>query len=54
MHTSGGQLTVKRFTARYDSECNGCLGEIWEGDEAGYVEGEVMCELCCDVEDDDG
>lgn len=39
---------INRFTARFDSECAECLITIFEGDEAGYVSGEVCCESCCD------
>ncbi len=50
-------LRVSRFTARFDSDCDtfdvkACSGEIYEGDEAGYI-GEdadgASCEACCDV-----
>lgn len=41
-----------RFTARFDSECPGCGEEILEGDEAGYVDDEVVCGDCCDENDD--
>lgn len=34
------------FTARFDSECKECYGQIWVGDEAGWVDGEVVCEGC--------
>ncbi|WP_261994346.1 hypothetical protein [Streptomyces sp. t39] len=37
------------FTARYDSECSSCFGQIWAGDEAGWVGGEVVCEGCYEV-----
>jgi hypothetical protein len=40
------------FTARYDSECNECFGDIWEGDQARYKEGEVVCEECGSTGDD--
>lgn len=42
---------ARTFTARFDSECNGCFNTIFEGDEAGWKDGEVVCEQC--LEDDD-
>ncbi|MFF3151879.1 hypothetical protein [Streptomyces sp. NPDC057910] len=36
------------FTARFDSECNGCGTRIEEGDTAGYLDDEVVCEDCLD------
>lgn len=36
------------FTARFDSECNQCCGEIFEGDDAGYVDDAVVCGECYD------
>jgi hypothetical protein len=41
-----------RFTARFDSDCNSCGDRITEGDEAGYVDDEVCCELCCDYSEE--
>jgi hypothetical protein len=43
---------VNRFQAGYDSDCNDCLGEILIGDTIGYVEDVVVCEACCDREDE--
>ena len=37
---------ARTFSARFDSECNGCYGAIFEGDEVGYLDGEVVCETC--------
>ena len=37
---------ARTFSARFDSECNGCYGAIWEGDEVGWLNGEVVCETC--------
>lgn len=34
------------FSARFDSECNGCYSAIFEGDEVGWLDGEVVCETC--------
>jgi hypothetical protein len=42
---------ANRFTAAYDSEC-GCGRSIEEGDPAGYVDDEVVCEDCCDQDDE--
>lgn len=35
-----------RFIARFHGECGECDGAIFEGDEAGYMEGEVWCANC--------
>jgi formylmethanofuran dehydrogenase subunit E len=42
-----------RFTARYDSDCNDCGGMILEGDDAGWVDDEVVCSSCYDAATDD-
>lgn len=39
-------MRVRRFTARYDSECAECGSDIEEGDTAGYVDDEVCCDDC--------
>lgn len=39
----------RTFTARYDGECAECYADIAEGDEIGYVDGEICCESCCDL-----
>lgn len=31
-------MAVNRFIVAFDSECNQCLGIIFEGDEAGYAD----------------
>lgn len=41
-------MSAPRFTARFDSECLSCDSAIYEGEEAGYVENEVCCALCCE------
>jgi hypothetical protein len=43
---------ANRFTAEFDSECEGCGDEIQEGDTAGYVGSEIVCETCCDEDDE--
>jgi hypothetical protein len=43
---------ARTFTACYDSECNGCFCDIYEGDEIGWLDGEVVCESCLESEDD--
>jgi len=41
-----GEITT-RFSARFDSECDGCGGQIYEGDRiARTVNGEYICERC--------
>lgn len=44
---------IRRFTARYDSDCNQCGSAIYEGDEAGYIDDVVCCDNCCDEADED-
>lgn len=41
---------VRKFTARFDSECETCGGDIYEGSEAGYLPGDdwPSCEDCID------
>ncbi|MGW6790009.1 hypothetical protein [Streptomyces chartreusis] len=41
---------VRRFTAAYESECETCGGDIFEGDEAGYIgeDTRASCDECCD------
>jgi hypothetical protein len=43
-------LSVRRFTAAYDSGCESCSGEIYEGEPAGYISGDdyASCGDCCD------
>ena len=42
------------FPARYDSDCDGCGGPIYEGDEIrGDGEGGYLCEACGEELDDD-
>ena len=36
------------FTASFDSDCAECLSRIYEGDQARYANGEVVCEICGD------
>lgn len=38
------------FTASFDSGCAGCGGHIYEGYQARYVDGEVVCEDCGEAE----
>jgi predicted HAD superfamily Cof-like phosphohydrolase len=38
------------FTARFDSECDPCGGELCEGDEARMFEGEAMHRRCAEQE----
>jgi len=33
----------------FDGECASCGGEVEEGDEAGYVDDEVVCGQCRDA-----
>lgn len=42
--------SVTRFTASFDSEGE-CGDWIYEGDLAGYIDGELSCEECCDEEE---
>lgn len=39
---------VSWFTAQFDSECDTCGGDIYEGDEAGYLPGanRASCQDC--------
>jgi hypothetical protein len=42
---------ISRFRAAYESSCDAeisptCSGDILEGDEAGYVNGDLACEDC--------
>lgn len=41
------------FTARYDGKCTECDEPIAVGDEAAFVDGEIVCEDCglCHVDD---
>lgn len=39
----------RTFTARYEGECSECFADICEGDDIGYVAGEICCESCCDL-----
>lgn len=39
-------ISRNTFTARFDGECQICLDEVFEGDEAGYVHDEFACEEC--------
>jgi uncharacterized Zn finger protein (UPF0148 family) len=32
--------------ARFDSDCAECFARIFEGDDARYKDGEVVCEQC--------
>jgi hypothetical protein len=41
---------AKTFSARFDSECDHCCHDIYEGDEAGWRDGVVVHEEC--LEDD--
>jgi hypothetical protein len=43
-------MGVPRFEARWPGECAQCMGDIAEGDRAGYIDDEVCCESCCDEE----
>jgi len=41
---------LKRFTARFDSECANCFSPMYEGDLiARTPEGEYICEDCFDL-----
>lgn len=46
-------MVVTRFTARFDSECSECMADIYEGDEAAYVEDEVCCGVCAAAAEED-
>ncbi|WP_285438068.1 hypothetical protein [Streptomyces sp. ISL-98] len=37
---------MRKFNARFDSECQHCGGDIEEGDEIAYVEDQIACESC--------
>lgn len=39
------------FAARFDSECNECFCDIYEGDEVGWLDGQVVCEACLNAQD---
>lgn len=43
---------MRTFTARFDSECAHCGGDIEEGDEIAYVDDEIACEDCVSQADD--
>ena len=34
------------YPAFSDTECENCGGDIWEGDDLGFVQGEKVCEFC--------
>lgn len=42
--------SVRRFDARFDSECEHCGGDIYEGDSIAYLPGydRPACEECVD------
>ncbi len=35
------------FIAAYDGTCNGCGNELYEGEEARFVDGVVVAQDCC-------
>jgi hypothetical protein len=37
---------ARTFSARFDSECDECGCDIWEGDEVGWRDGSVVHEDC--------
>ena len=43
-----GQTKVNTFTATFDSDCDNCGGEIYEGEDAGYLPGDkrASCSDC--------
>lgn len=40
---------TRTFTARYSGECEGCGEAIEPGDQAGYVDDELVGECCLDA-----
>jgi len=55
-----GTPPIRRFEARFDSDCGECYDPIYEGDEVGWVDDEVgwvddevVCASCCDEAEDD-
>lgn len=34
------------FTASFESDCGHCFGQIYEGDQIRYLDGQVACEDC--------
>ncbi len=41
-------IGIARFNAYFDSECDRCLAEIWQGDPMGYdkEDQEYLCDRC--------
>lgn len=46
---------IRRFDARFDSECDHCGGDIFEGDSIAYLPGydKPACEECTDEYEED-
>ena len=42
----------RTFTARFDSECGHCFGTIFEGDEVGWRDDEVVHDQCMEEDDE--
>ncbi|MFE7232530.1 hypothetical protein ACFVAF_18090 [Streptomyces sp. NPDC057596] len=40
------------FQARFPGECNSCGAPIDEGDSIGYVDGEIACQDCWEVNEE--